>query len=298
MIVLIFILIFAAVFLVISAVFLRETGPSASLMRKKDADTQDKAKRVKNPILHFLKILYPVNIPLSFIIGPKIRKKLAASGMPLNAADFIGLKEISIAACLFVTVFVTTSLLKKVDPVYYMLGGLIGYFLPDMILNSKIKQYKRSIAKDLPGVTDLLILCMDAGLNFVSALKWVIRSYFDCPLITELAIILQEINMGKPRREALKDMATRLDVQEVVSFVRIINQAERMGTSVAQTLEVLAEESEMRRFQRLERMALQAPIKLLLPLIFFIMPVILIIVGGPIVLEFMQQGAAAGVMGK
>ena len=96
--------------------------------------------------------------------------------------------------------------------------------------------------------------------------------------------------MGKSRREALKDMSARLNIPDVSSFVRTLIQAERMGAPVSETLAIISEDSRLNRFRRAERLALQAPMKLLIPLIFFILPTVAIIVGGPIFLQFMQQG--------
>jgi tight adherence protein C len=89
-------------------------------------------------------------------------------------------------------------------------------------------------------------------------------------------------------------MSRRLDIPEISSFVQTIIQAERMGTPVAEAFTILSEDTRMQRFHRGERIALQAPIKILIPLIFFIMPVIGIVIGGPILLQFMAGGLTAG----
>ena len=100
--------------------------------------------------------------------------------------------------------------------------------------------------------------------------------------------------MGKTRREALKNFAWRVDMPEVHSFVRTLVQADRMGSPMAQAMNMQAEEIRVRRFQNGEAMALKAPIKLLLPLFVFILPVVLIIIGGPIMLQFTRGSFTLG----
>ena len=105
----------------------------------------------------------------------------------------------------------------------------------------------------------------------------------------ELSGALQEMNLGKRRADSLKGMAKRINLAELSSFVRTIVQADRMGTPIAQVLAVHAEDVRSQRFVRAERAALKAPIKILIPLIFCIMPCVAIIVGAPIFLQFMKE---------
>jgi len=142
----------------------------------------------------------------------------------------------------------------------------------------------------LPDVVDLLALCVGAGLSFTLALKWVTEKSKDSYLINDLRITLKEINVGKPRREALNDFAKRLNSPDVARFVRTIIQAEKMGTSVGDALAILSEDSREQRYRRGERIAMKAPIKMLFPLIFCIMPVVLILIAAPIFLRFVQGG--------
>jgi len=110
------------------------------------------------------------------------------------------------------------------------------------------------------------------------------------PLVNEFSLVIHEVSIGKSRAGALKDMAKRLSLAEVSSFVNTVVHAERMGTSMSDILAILSEEARRQRFQKGERLALQAPIKMLFPLILFILPVVGIIIGGPILLQFMQGG--------
>ncbi len=165
-----------------------------------------------------------------------------------------------------------------------------GFLLPTLILKNKVKARKYSIERVLPETVDLLSLCVGAGLDFMASVRWIINKVKINPLVEELIVVLKEINVGKPRLEALRDMGKRLSIPDVTSFVRTLVQADRMGTPVEETFKILSEDSRMRRFHRGERTAMKAPIKMLVPLIFCILPVIMIIVAGPILINFMTKG--------
>lgn len=169
--------------------------------------------------------------------------------------------------------------------------ALFGLLLPEWLLNSRVAKRKYSIVRILPETVDLLALCVGAGLDFMAAVRWVVDKVRVNPMIEELILVLKEINLGKPRVEALRDMSRRLNIPDVTSFVRTLVQADRMGTPVEEAFRILSEDTRMRRFHRGERQAMKAPIKMLVPLIFCILPVILIIVAGPILIRFMKEGA-------
>jgi len=186
--------------------------------------------------------------------------------------------------------WITYIILNKFDPVFFIIGVLGGFVLPDFWLKNKISQRKQAIAAILPETVDLLGLCVEAGLDFTAAINWLVeKNLYPNPLIEELALVLEEIKWGKPRIKALKDMAKRLDIPEVSSFVQVLVQAERMGTPVSEAFMIISEDARLMRFRRGERLALRAPIKILIPLVFFILPVIGIIIGGPIYLRFTQE---------
>lgn len=177
----------------------------------------------------------------------------------------------------------------KADPLM-LIGTAIGFIIPDLVLNQKIAKRKYAIVRILPETVDLLGLCVEAGLDFAAAVKWVIEKTPSNPLIEEFSLLLDHIRWGKSRSQALKDMSRRVDIPEISSFVQTLVQAERMGTPVNEAFTILSEDTRMFRFHRGERMAMQAPIKILIPLIFCILPVIAIVIAGPIFLQF-SKGA-------
>jgi len=213
------------------------------------------------------------------------KNKIDAAHVRLTPQSFFIIKLL-LGALLFFGGFFAVG---KFNP-FLLILVLIGYALPNFYLKMKIAKRKAQIIRVMPETIDLLGLCIEAGLDFTNAVKWVIEKTPHTPLVEELAFVLEEIKWGKPRVQALKDMSHRLDIPEVSSFVQTIIQAERMGTPVAEAFTILSEDSRMQRFHRGERIALQAPIKILFPLIFFIMPVIGIVIGGPILLQFMHGG--------
>ena len=215
-----------------------------------------------------------------------LKKILENARIGVSPGAFFNLK---ILLCILLGVLVVVGSGKS-DPLTLIIVIAVGYIIPDFYLKRKIAKRKYLIARRLPETVDLLGLCIEAGLDFVNAVKWVIERTPHTLMTEELTFVVEEIKWGKPRIQALKDMAHRLEIPEMSSFVQTIIQAERMGTPVAEAFAILSEDARALRFHRGERTALQAPIKILLPLIFFIMPVIGIIVGGPILLTFLQGG--------
>jgi len=222
----------------------------------------------------------------------KVRKTLNTAHVDLRPAEFFSIKIVSVLlVCLLA--FLTVGISK---PAVVAIAVALGYIAPDLWLRKKIGARKFTIARLLPETVDLLSLCIEAGLDFTTAVKWIIEKTRSSPMVEELGFVLEEIKWGKPRTQALRDMAKRLNIAEVSSFVQTLVQAERMGTPVAEAFTILSEDTRMRRFHRGERYALQAPVKILLPLIFCILPVIGIVIGGPIFLQFMHGGLLQGVI--
>ena len=249
----------------------------------------DKMKKEKGSFFTpFLSIFVPINKLILRLIKLEkpLSEKMSLVKWKISPTEFLSAKEL-------LAVFLPLSL-------WFMFGvksglwlcsaGFVGFLLPSIILNNKVKARKYSIERVLPETVDLLSLCVGAGLDFMSAVRWIISKVKMNPLIEELIVVLKEINVGKPRLEALRDMSKRLNIPDVTSFVRTLVQADRMGTPVEETFKILSEDSRMRRFTRGERTAMKAPMKMLIPLIFCILPVIMIIVAGPILVNFMTKG--------
>ncbi|MFH1248374.1 MAG: type II secretion system F family protein [Candidatus Omnitrophota bacterium] len=214
-----------------------------------------------------------------------LQKRLASSDKVISVSLFIAIKIIlTVAGPVIAFIF-----FQAATPVLIFVMG-IGFILPDIWLDKNIKKRRALILKDLPLVIDLLNICVGAGLDFMVAVNRVTQEFRPCAIIEELKIMTRDIQMGSFRRDALKNMAARINSPEVSSFVRTLLQADRIGTPISDALKMQSEEIRTRWFQRGEEMALKAPIKLLLPLMLFILPVVLIVVAGPILIQFTRGG--------
>lgn len=221
-----------------------------------------------------------------------LKRKLVKAGLPMGIVEFLAFMALSLAAAPIFSLIILGNKFPK-DTIL-IISLAVGFLIPQIWLRNQIKKRQHNIRKDLPNIIDLLNLCVSGGLDFMHAVNRVVKDLKPCDLTRELAEVYRETQMGKPRREALKNFAWRVDMPEVHSFVRTLVQADRMGTPMAEALNMQSEEIRFRRFQYGEEMALKAPIKLLFPLFAFILPVVLIIVGGPIMLQFIRGGINLG----
>jgi len=200
--------------------------------------------------------------------------------------QFLAIKQF----LLFIFMFLTYLFIPTGDVMPMVLLPALGFFAPDIWVMFRVKARKAAVLRALPDSVELLSLCVDAGLDFMAASRWIIEKSRVNAFNEELSLVLHEVKVGKSRQQAFKDMAKRLKLTDVTAFCRTLVQADRMGIPIAQALAVLADDTRERFFRRSERAALQAPMKMLIPLIFFILPVVGVIVGGPIILQFMSGG--------
>ncbi len=243
-----------------------------------------------------LRIVSLINKPLCVgVMGARIRKDLVKGRVAISPEEFFLLKEISV---ILISIAAVMLIPKDMLSLGLLIGVMVGYLLPEYWLKGKIKQVRQTILKELPDAVDLLGLCVNAGLDFMLALKWVVEKSPPSVMINELNILLQEINVGKTRRDALKSLAQKYDLPDLSTFTRTLIQADKMGTSVAEALNILSEDMRLARFRRGEQLAMKAPIKLLVPLMCFIFPVVGILVAGPIFIQFMTDNPLSKIGGK
>jgi tight adherence protein C len=210
--------------------------------------------------------------------------KLELAGNPNNwsAAEFLGIRGLSallLAALTFMLLMLTDAGITR-QLLFGAVMGLLGFFLPGIWLGRRIKSRQDEIIKTLPDALDLLTISVEAGLPFDGAMQRVAEKW-DNELSRGFQRLLTEMQVGKSRRDALRDMADRMDVPDVTSFVAALVQADQLGISIAKVLRIQAEQMRIKRRQRAEEKAQQAPIKMLLPMTFLIFPTILIIILGP-----------------
>jgi len=173
--------------------------------------------------------------------------------------------------------------------------SLIGFFVPELLLHSKINTRQEAIRKSMPDALDLLTICVQAGLGFDAAMSRVAEKWEDA-LADEFNRSLREIQLGNVRRVALRNMADRIGIAEVTSFVAAIIQSEQLGVSMAKVLRIQSDQMRTRRRQRAEEKAQQAPVKMLIPMALLIFPSLLIILLGPAALQ-LKDSALSGMFG-
>ncbi len=172
-------------------------------------------------------------------------------------------------------------------------GALLGYYLPMLQLKSQISRRQDGIIKALPDALDLLTICVEAGLGFEQAMGKVYEKW-DNDLAVAFGRVLQEIQLGKRRGEALREMSRRIDVPDVTSFVAALIQAEQLGVSIAKILRIQSDQMRVKRRQRAQEKAQQAPVKMMIPMVLLIFPSIWIALMGPSVIMLLDAGVMGG----
>ena len=222
-------------------------------------------------------------------------KKLELAGNPGNVdpAVFFALRFVGIP---FGGVFLFLDHIAKpgtfMDGKGILLGlpaAILGFYLPDLLLQGRIDKRQKDVRKAMPDGLDLLTICVEAGLGFDAAMSKLYEKW-DNELGKAFGRVVREIQLGKLRREALRDMADRLGVSEMSSFVAAVIQSEQLGVSMAQVLRIQADQMRIRRRQLAEEEAHKAPIKMLLPMAFFIFPALCIVLMTPALLILIEQG--------
>ncbi|HYY46671.1 MAG TPA: type II secretion system F family protein, partial [Candidatus Angelobacter sp.] len=174
-----------------------------------------------------------------------------------------------------------TNLLAKVGAAGA--GFVLGRYLPDVMLNNKIKGRQKELRLALPNALDLLTISVEAGLGFDAAIGRLVEKFHNA-LTDEFAQVLNEIRLGRPRLEALDDMGRRSGVEELHTFIQALIQSEQLGVGIAKVLRIQSEEMRRRRRQRAEEQAAQAPLKMLFPMIGCIFPTLFIVLMGPAII--------------
>lgn len=229
----------------------------------------------------------------------EIRRKLELAGKPYGwgPTEFLGVRGLAgilLAVLTFLLLTISGQAATKRVLFTAVAGGLGFYLLPTLWLSSKIRNRQTEIVKALPDALDLLTISVEAGLGFDAAMQKVAEKW-DNELSLAFNRVLQEIQVGKVRREALRAMAERMDVPDVTSFIAAIIQADQLGVSIATVLRIQSEQMRIRRRQRAEEKAHQAPIKMLFPMAFLIFPALFIVLLGPAVLVVMGSGVLGAV---
>ena len=219
------------------------------------------------------------------------RLELAGNPWPIDAATFLAIRFIlAVVFGGFLIAVIAISPPSKSSDNFTYIGGatFAGFFLPHLMLTSRITRRQTEIRKAMPDALDLLTVCVEAGLGFDAALSKV-SSKWENELSLAFTRSIREIQLGKVRRDALKDMSDRLGIPEMTSFIAAIIQSEQLGVSMAKILRIQSDQMRLKRRQRAEEEAHKAPIKMIIPMALLIFPSIMIIILTPAAISIMNS---------
>lgn len=232
-----------------------------------------------------------------------LRIKLSNAGFRSDAvaAVFMASKLVCAVGLLLVALFYTWHSGKPTSYIfgYGAVGGGLGFFLPEFWLSLHRSNRMEAIRNGLPDALDLMVVSVEAGLGLDAALQRVgdeMRNVH-MELAEEIQIAVMETQMGIVRAAALEKMAIRTGVEEMKSLIAVITQAEKLGTSIAKALRTQAETLRTKRRQKAEERAQKTAVKLMLPLILFIFPAIMIVLGAPAGIKLYQTMSGGGFSG-
>jgi tight adherence protein C len=211
-----------------------------------------------------------------------LRKQLAISGNPmgLGPREFFGLRVLIVLVGLVLSYLLFRRGLQSTNIIAGLAVILVSYLLPVLWLKSRVTKRQDRIRKGLPDALDMLTVCASAGLGFDQAMQRV-SEHWSTPIGLEFGRVISEMEMGLARRDALRNMAERLDVLELSSFVSFLLQSEQLGMSISDTLHAQADQMRIERRFRAQEQAQKIPTRMLFPMVFLIFPALLAIVLGP-----------------
>lgn len=288
----IFVLIFVAISINAAFVYFKEAKLKKRLTGRFEEATSEagEQKGMTKSILKLASaiggVIERTRIPIVSSMADNIRINLGILGEPysnIKPFTFIGMQLLAAGAS---ALLLGVAVFRISNSIGLLLFALAGFFLPLLWVSEQVKAKHKAIFKQLPYVLDLLTLMVEAGLDFGAALNKVLESERGA-LIDEFSITQQEIKLGKARDAALISMSERVNYLSLATVINALVLAFKTGGSIAPTLRILSEQFRVERSQLAEKMAGQAPLKMMGPLILLIFPTIFIILFGPIVLSFM-----------
>ena len=231
---------------------------------------------------------------LSLKITPKgytvwLDKQLAGAGRPKDwpLGRVIMVKPLLALAGAVMGVFLVAGSPTAVNVVLMLGVTALAYFVPDILIRNNAQKRREKIKLELPDTLDQMLISVQAGLGFETAMARAGQNGTG-PLADELIRTLQDIQVGRSRKDAYLAMAQRVDVADLRSFVRAVVQADAYGIAIANVLNSQAKDMRVKRRQRAEEHAMKMPVKMLFPLIFTILPTLFIVLLGPTVLSILE----------
>ncbi|NID13995.1 type II secretion system F family protein [Luteibacter yeojuensis] len=260
-------------------------------------------RHYQDPLPFGLRLIWPLVNLATNLIGPHLspnqlepaHKKLQSAGQDfvLTPEQLYGLR----LAAVFIVAMLGFLVLFMLDdlglvPVLCMVAVsfAVGWYYPDMWLGERRRKRQRIVVRDLPTFLDFIIMSIEAGLNITGGIEQATRKGPAGPLNQEFNRLLRDLRSGLPRAEALRRMADRMDMNQISSFTGTLIQADRVGASLGLALRAQASQRREERFLRAEKLALEAPVKMMFPLVMFFFPLIFLVLGYFIFLRMKQEG--------
>ncbi len=258
----------------------------------------DAERDYMDPLPAGLRFVWPLVRVFAFHLGERFPtdilefyyRQMRRSGVAylMTADEFVGLKILAAIAASGVAALMMW-LLEAFDPFYLPLALVLGWAMPSLSLRDRRRKREAMILKQLPTFLDFLTMAVQAGMNLSGAMTQAIEKGPAGPLKLELEKVMRDIRAGMHRVDALRAMSEKLELKEVTSFVTAVAQAEKTGSSLGETLKIQADQRRVERFQRAEKMAMEAPVKLIFPLVAFIFPMTFVVLGFPIAMKFLHE---------
>lgn len=236
-------------------------------------------------IAHYLGPVLPLRLRQRLLV----RLRLAGLDYAMAPEQFLAGQLLCAAACALLCDWLLGAFGQPVQG-WPLLAGVAGFAFPTIWLRDQIEARRRETLKTLPFFLDIITLCVEAGLNLNGALAQAVAKGPQGPLREELARVLRDVRAGKPRVDALRSFADRMNEASITNLVSALIQAENMGMNLGPILRAQSEQRRAERFARAEKLAMEAPVKLLFPLIAFIFPCTFVVLGFPIVMKFIHMG--------
>jgi tight adherence protein C len=252
-------------------------------------DPLPKSLRPLWPLVNFVVHHFGNSFSAKLVEKTDLQLRLTSLTFLMNARQFIALSIIASVLASLVTLLLML-LVGWFSLLVMIFVAVLGYFYPRIWTRDVRRRRVGQILKHLPIYLDFLTLAVEAGLNINGAIQKAVEKGPEGPLRRELEHVLRDLKSGLNRMEALRRLDDRLRIKEVTNLVGTVVQAERMGSGLAKSLRFQSEQRRSERFQRAEKQAMEAPVKLVFPLLAFIFPITFIVLGFPIAMKFVQEG--------
>lgn len=266
-------------------------------------EVPEEEREYQDPLPFGLRIIWPLIRAATYVLGPRLKSSgLEKSHRTLQAAGqdyLVSPEELAgmrvVAAGLVATfLVVAAALLDHLNLGTLLLcmaiGAPLGWLYPTLWLSERRKVREKRVVRDLPIFLDFITMSVEAGLNITGAIEQSVKKGPNGPLSQEFSRMLRDLRAGLPRSEALKRLADRMDIAQISSFTSALIQADRVGSSLGETLRAQSMQRREERFLRAEKLALEAPVKMMAPLVFFFFPLIFIVLAYFIYLKMVEDG--------